>query len=947
MAGKGRIAGVLEQVAERTARRAATPGVRRASDFKLATGAQGRQRFQAALDDARGAMDPQSRLQVDPFDPKTFDGKVYLSEDGSAGFAITKNGEVVNLFSHPSSPVRGNMDAALTKARGAGATHLHAFDNLAESYGRRGARTTERYPFDPDQAPAGWDVGAMGTPGYNRMDIGGILAPQRVSELAPVEQTALPRHPSPRGEPAVIRDAYAPENLDRLREMIKRGVDEGGDTWYHLQGLKDAWIRELGPEAGEQAFDRFAAHIAATSPRSNVPTNLKRAGFLQHRYLNEAGVDVPLEAFPPGYGHMAHSTAHGPMLADIDAGLPIGTGITRPKATSFYENVRGNYQPLTADGHHNLAVTGRSGSPTDAQYPHLERRAAELGEEFGLAPAETQSAMWVGAKDLTGVHDARGLPEGMNQRIARTAEHFNISEEEALQGFLRGDHYLRSNAAVGGMGAGLGAGILAGSLYTPPENDAMAAPGASRALREALGPAADAIAKSSNTAGRVRRGGIEPLAGQELIEDQIGRVQAMRRSGRITDEQERAALDALWAEYQQAQARGMRDPSIPPQDNIPQDKVGMLDPLESAPQGAVVDDYGGGRGVIPNERYDAGNVWRRDRPLTYAEEMDLALSDQLSMQMQNNKPPATGHSPGSHMADPWWKDEYQTMSPARSYEGAPMGAGQYRPGALDAAEIGGPGPFAQGGTMEPLYQPGMEPPWTQGGGKPIPPATPGPGVDAQGFVRTDVPGKRMYDVAGATGMGVVLADNLADPGFLAEPTMQDDNGRISPRYAPTTLTDAYARPGLEAAREPQAPNMFQRAAMYPARVAASAANVIGGLPGFVRDMGGHYAGAIGSGMEAVLTAPMELGVAAATGQDLQGAIGALADRITARREAVGEPDMDNAIMSSIESLLSKPATMRALEKLMEIDQDEQDRAFEQGAGRYVLYHGATRLPLEL
>lgn len=798
----GLMKGVLE-VAERTARQAAKPGRWSPSDFNKLKGAKGRQQFADSLEAARGQMDTRSRLQVSPIDPKTFKGEVYMTSDGKAGFAIAENGEVVGLFGSPDAKNSGVMDAALTKARAEGATHLHAFDNLAESYGRRGARETERYPWDQELASRElpeWDPETMGTPDYVRMDIGGVLQPKRTSELSPVEQAPLPRHPAPRGEPALVAQAYAPENVDRLRQMIESGVEQGGDTWYHLQDLRDKWVGELGDEAGNAAFDRFAAHIAATSPRSNVPTNLKRAGFLQHRYLNDATVDVPPEAFPAGYGHMAHRTAHAPMLQDIDQGLPIGNGISRPKATSFYENVRGNYEPLTADSHHNLAVTGRSGSPTGAQYPFLEQRAGALGREMGLSPAETQSAMWVGAKDLTGVHDARGLPEGMNQRVARTAEHFNIPEEEALRGFMRGDHYLRAGVPVGA--ATLGAGMLA----SPDEAEAGPIGAGRRVGSAALRTAEDLLRKSTNDVGRFRRGGQDGAQTLDTILARIEQVQGLNPRA-IKPEDRARIMDELYAQYQEVQ--GAMDPASfggRQAENWQREIPG---------EAPMLDDVGVNTTGETGRAYE-DRAYRVARPYTPEEAAELTETERLASLMETTPWQPTNNAQGHFWQDPWYNQ--RTAERAQQVTDLPTYAG----------EPGFPRRPEAGQRVEP--RPVVQGPGPSGAGRAA-------DIDERGFVTEANPHKRMYGAAGAAGLGVALNSEAEDPGMLAGPTMSDDDGRITARGAldawPDSRVSGFDSPPPPAA-EPEQGVMGR----------------LGDLGDMVGGIGRNFAGMIQGGLQA-------------------------------------------------------------------------------------------------
>lgn len=162
--------------------------VAKADDFKPAKLGD----YRRALEGAREAMGPQDRLQVSSL-PKDFKGKVFLSDDGKSGFGVAKNGELVALFKHPSSPRADVMGAALARGSREGGTHLNAFDTyLAKGYAKRGAVERSRAPFDPNYAPEGWDPVTMGTPDYVTMDLGSPVSDTdvRSSRRKAVEKAA-------------------------------------------------------------------------------------------------------------------------------------------------------------------------------------------------------------------------------------------------------------------------------------------------------------------------------------------------------------------------------------------------------------------------------------------------------------------------------------------------------------------------------------------------------------------------------------------------------------------------------------------------------------------------------------------------------------------------------------------------------------------------------------
>lgn len=445
------------------------------------SGVRAKDTFMQRLSEARQKMPPEDAAQVDPRLPDNFNGQVFLTDDGHAGFALSKDGYVSHLFKDPDAPFAGTIGAAMTKARAAGAKNLDAFDTyLVRNYTRTGAIETGRVPFSFDPEVASQEViDALGpkAPDYVSMNVGGVIPTQKHSLiLGPRVQQELQRFHAARGEPAAVADYFRGGRTPRLNRLTQEGVKQDGHKWYWLGGMLDRFIGEFGAEEGVKRFDRFMELNGALSPRSTVSKNIQRASILYQKEVN----GVPFEkmfqppgsqanpkgllqpTWPEGYGHLANDIH----MDNVERLLRDGyfNPVDQPKIAAYIENLKGNYRPIAIDTHNNLVVTGKRNAkgepigPTEAQYPHLERRQQELAGRMGLDPAEWQSALWVGAGDITGVDDVRNFPDAMNVRIAKTAEVLDIPEEEAFVRFMTGDTQLYSV-----MAALIGAGVLAGA----------------------------------------------------------------------------------------------------------------------------------------------------------------------------------------------------------------------------------------------------------------------------------------------------------------------------------------------------------------------------------------------------------------------------------------------------------------------------------------------------
>jgi hypothetical protein len=88
---------------------------------------------------------------VDPCgDPYAIDARFFLSDDETAAFAVTDDGEVKYVW----STRRGQGDAIMAAAVAEGAEHLNCFEgHLSSLYARHGFVITERIPNWDPQGP--------------------------------------------------------------------------------------------------------------------------------------------------------------------------------------------------------------------------------------------------------------------------------------------------------------------------------------------------------------------------------------------------------------------------------------------------------------------------------------------------------------------------------------------------------------------------------------------------------------------------------------------------------------------------------------------------------------------------------------------------------------------------------------------------------------------------
>jgi hypothetical protein len=295
----------------------------------------------------------------------------------------------------------------------------------------------------------------------DKLESSGLYDMFDMSAVPDVPQQAMERYVPPRGMPPNLQGLLTPETASRLSDYAKAGEQVGGREWYNTEPLRYAFQDILGPEAGASQYGRFFDIVAATSPRSRVDSNIRRASYLYNRDaqgLPIAGLTNP--DLPPGYGHLAHNT-QDQLLADLQRSGQFSS-MNRPKTSSFAENLKGNQSPMTIDTHNFSAVVGDPSfkkSPSKTQYKYLEDFQSEIADKLNMTPAQYQASVWMGAG--TGVADARPFMQVFDDVLTRTAERDKKTKGQVLKDFIEGKAPLYSFA---------GAGTLLGGTVLAPED---------------------------------------------------------------------------------------------------------------------------------------------------------------------------------------------------------------------------------------------------------------------------------------------------------------------------------------------------------------------------------------------------------------------------------------------------------------------------------------------
>jgi len=140
--------------------------------LELAGDARSAKAFVKALEASKASNGPFGAA-VYVYGNSEYEGmRMFLSDDGMAGFAIKPDGDIVSVFNTTTKDSNGERvtrgRAAMEVAVSAGGLKLDCFDTMLPSfYGAHGFVVASRIRWDETQAPAGWDKGPKAFGKYN------------------------------------------------------------------------------------------------------------------------------------------------------------------------------------------------------------------------------------------------------------------------------------------------------------------------------------------------------------------------------------------------------------------------------------------------------------------------------------------------------------------------------------------------------------------------------------------------------------------------------------------------------------------------------------------------------------------------------------------------------------------------------------------------------------
>jgi len=114
-----------------------------------------------------------------------------------------------------------------------------------------------------------------------------------------------------------------PENVERVNEAVRHGVDQGGRAFYNTEPLREAFLAERGAARGQTGYDKYFDLVGATSPVSEGAMNSRNASY--HYMRSEQGLPPAAsrwdgrrwmldEPLPKPWGHLERKRFSVPTL---------------------------------------------------------------------------------------------------------------------------------------------------------------------------------------------------------------------------------------------------------------------------------------------------------------------------------------------------------------------------------------------------------------------------------------------------------------------------------------------------------------------------------------------------------------------------------------------------------------------------------------------------------
>lgn len=298
-----------------------------------------------------------------------------------------------------------------------------------------------------------------------------VLEMRDIAPIPGVPQIPIERYRTDRS-PSDVQRGFSDRTRTVLRD-VERGMQQGAHEWYFNEPLRNQFIMELGEAEGSKQYDLFASMVAGTSSSAPVRNNIRKASWYRKMALEgllpnnidskeAAAAWLADHPRPEGYGSIAAENDAmwaSRFLAGDQLWRARDPGAAH-KILSFDPNLRGNLSPWTGDRHEGTALgvpprwTEREGwqkgQLTPNEYVAAERMMVNLADRIGIAPAQLQSARWIGGAGRTGVRSKVDptFSHAIEARAIDQAKNMRETPEWVIRDFIRNLGLLSAPAAL-------------------------------------------------------------------------------------------------------------------------------------------------------------------------------------------------------------------------------------------------------------------------------------------------------------------------------------------------------------------------------------------------------------------------------------------------------------------------------------------------------------------
>ena len=254
-------------------------------------------------------------------------------------------------------------------------------------------------------------------------------------------------------KPETVQKWSQKYDTKKVRDAYQGAYDEGlkhpeASNWYAMGQLENEYIKQLGPEAGRDAFARDFAHgMAATTGGSTPKDNLATTAWANFT-RNKTGQPVPTLShqipFPVGGRYIGgNAEQYNKAMAAESGRAPPFDLRDNPKRHNFAANFLGHQDPITIDEQMSTLLPGNVVVPPGDSYGIVERMMADEAAKRGVPGSQFQDVAWRGIKAkkeaAAGKTPTIGKPmiQDVNEMIARTSMLTGLPQDKVLEGFIK------------------------------------------------------------------------------------------------------------------------------------------------------------------------------------------------------------------------------------------------------------------------------------------------------------------------------------------------------------------------------------------------------------------------------------------------------------------------------------------------------------------------------